>query len=95
MIPWEQQENGDEICAKILELKRDGFTIVGVEQTKNSVPLYDFNVPPKVAYIVGNEIDGVSQELLQMCDAVVCIPMLGQKESLNVSVATGVVLFHT
>lgn len=94
MIPWEQQGTGAEILIRITELKAEGFTIVSLEQTPSSVSLYDFVVPKKVAYIVGNEIDGVSAELLQVSDAVVDIPMAGEKESLNVGVATGIVLFH-
>ncbi len=94
MIPWEQKGSGEEILALIDELKQEGFTIVSLEQTPSSVSLYDFPVPEKVAYIVGNEIDGVSTELLEVSDIVVDIPMAGEKESLNVGVATGIVLFH-
>jgi tRNA G18 (ribose-2'-O)-methylase SpoU len=94
MIPWEQKGNGEEIVTLINELKQEGFVIVALEQTPSSVSLYDFPVPEKVAYIVGNEIDGVSKELLAVCDVVVEIPMAGEKESLNVGVATGIVLFH-
>jgi tRNA G18 (ribose-2'-O)-methylase SpoU len=94
MIPWEQQENGASIEKRIQELKEAGFTIVAVEQVPNAVSLYDFSVPNKVAYILGNEINGVCEELLQLSDVVTQIPMLGQKESLNVGVTTGIVLFH-
>ncbi len=94
MIPWEQKEVETEIISCITELKSQGYHIVSLEQTRDSVSLYDFIVPEKVAYIVGNEIDGVSQALLNVSDTVVHIPMYGEKESLNVSVATGIVLFH-
>jgi tRNA G18 (ribose-2'-O)-methylase SpoU len=94
MIPWEQKGNGEEIVTLINELKQEGFVIVALEQTPSSVSLHDFPVPEKVAYIVGNEIDGVSKKLLSMCDVSVDIPMAGEKESLNVGVATGIVLFH-
>lgn len=94
MIPWEQKENGLEIQDRIQELKELGFTIAAVEQTKDAVSLYDFTVPDKVAYILGNEIDGVSQELLELADVAVQIPMQGKKESLNVGVTAGIVLFH-
>jgi 23S rRNA (guanosine2251-2'-O)-methyltransferase len=93
MISWEQHDNGAPVLSCIEGLKKDGFTIVAVEQAHNSVSLYDFIVPNKVAYIVGNEIDGVSQELLSVADALVEIPMLGKKESLNVGVTLGIVLF--
>lgn len=94
MIPWEQRSTGAEMLARITELKMEGFSIVALEQTASSISLYDFKVPEKVAYIVGNEIDGVSEELLSACNVVVEIPMAGEKESLNVGVATGIVLFH-
>lgn len=95
MVAWQQKENGEEIHKKIDELKNEGFTIVALEQTESSVSLYDFKVPEKVAYIIGNEIDGVSEELLKVSDVIVEIPMSGHKESLNVGVATGIILFHT
>ena len=94
MIAWEQQENGEEIMNRVSSLREEGFTIVAVEQTKNAVSLYDFVVPQKVVYIFGNEIDGVSKELLALCDTVVEIPMQGKKESLNVGVSVGIVLFY-
>lgn len=93
MIAWEQKESGLPIRERVAELKKEGFTIVAVEQTKRSISLYDFVVPQKVAYILGNEVDGVSPELLEVADVVVEIPMSGEKESLNVGVATGIVLF--
>lgn len=94
MIAWEQRENGEDIKERIVKLKEDGFTIVAVEQTRSSISLYDFTVPQKTVYVVGNEIDGVSKELLEVSDVAVEIPMAGKKESLNVGVATGIVLFH-
>ncbi len=94
MIPFQAKESGEDILKRIDELKSDGFTIVALEQTAGSISLYDFIVPQKVVYIVGNEIDGVSLELLSVCDLVVEIPMAGKKESLNVGVATGVLLFY-
>jgi 23S rRNA (guanosine2251-2'-O)-methyltransferase len=93
MIPWEKKESTEEVLETIRELKGSGFTIVALEQTPSSISLHEFAVPKKVAYIVGNEVDGVQKELLDAADAVVEIPMQGQKESLNVSVATGILLF--
>lgn len=93
MIPWEKKESVAEVLTAISELKKSGFTIVALEQTIKSIPLHDFKVPSKVAYIVGNEVDGVSEVLLDEADTIVEIPMHGKKESLNVSVATGILLF--
>jgi len=97
-IAWEHigdaaSESIKESLELITQLKKDGFTIVAVEQASNSVSLYDFQVPEKVAYIMGAEVEGVHQELIEVADVVVEIPMAGMKESLNVSVTTGIVLF--
>ena len=94
MIPFEKLGSEEEITQRITKLKSDGFTIVALEQTPQSISMYDFLVPTKVAYIVGNEIDGVRHNLIDVCDLVVEIPMAGEKESLNVAVATGILLFH-
>lgn len=90
-IPWEHQPDASEVLQR---LKEEGVQIVSVEQTPDAVSLPDFTVPNEVAYVMGNEVEGVSKEVLEQSDAVVDIPMLGSKESLNVSVATGIVLYH-
>lgn len=90
-MPWEQIATTNEIIER---LKGDGVTVVAVELAKGSVPLKDFKEPEQVAYIVGNEVDGVRPETLAAADVIVELPMLGQKESLNVSVTAGVVLYH-
>lgn len=93
VIPFEHIENVD--TENLIErLKEEGYVIVAVEQTVNSINLYDLTVPPKVCYVLGNEIDGVGKELLALADIAVEIPMRGKKESLNVSVTAGIVLFH-
>lgn len=93
MVPWEQHSSDTDISLCIQKLKQEGFTIVAVEQTPQAVSLYDFAVPQKVAYILGNEVEGVSRALLDAADSAVEIPMQGHKESLNVSVAAGIILF--
>lgn len=75
------------------ELQKEGYTVVAVEQSKDSISFYDFEVPEKVAYIFGAEVEGVQQELIEVADIVLEIPMNGIKESLNVSVTAGIVLF--
>jgi tRNA G18 (ribose-2'-O)-methylase SpoU len=90
-IEWEHSED----IKKVIEsLKKEGLVIVAVEQTENSESLNDFSVPDSVAYIMGNEVEGVSKTALSLVDKAVEIPMLGTKESLNVSVAAGIVLYH-
>lgn len=90
-VEWEHADTATEI---IKSLQANGVTVVAVEQTGNSVSLQDSQVPAKVAYILGNEVDGVSEAALQIADKVVEIPMYGTKESLNVSVAAGIILYH-
>lgn len=89
MVPFERYEE-----PPIAELKSQGFTIVGLEQDKRSVMLPDYTVPQKVALFLGNEIDGIYPEFRDQCDALIEIPMKGGKESFNVSVATGIALYH-
>lgn len=90
MVTWEHHK---EIGPVIEELKRDGFYVIALEQTPSSKDLKSLSKPDKFALIVGNEITGVSKEALDASDVVAEIPMLGLKESLNVSVAAGVALF--
>lgn len=78
----------------IAALKADGYSVVGLEQDERSVMLPDYKVPNKVALILGNEIDGIYPEYRDQCDALIEIPMHGHKESFNVSVATGIALYH-
>lgn len=88
-VPWEQARDPAKAIAK---LKKRGYTIVALEQTKKALDLAAYNPPPKVCLIVGHEVLGVPKELLRLCDAVVHIPMHGRKESLNVAVAAGIAL---
>lgn len=87
-------EKTDSLPALIKELQESGVVVVAVEQSEVSIPLKDFSPAPNVAYIMGNEIEGVPQEVLRMVDVIIELPMLGEKESLNVSVAAGIVLYH-
>jgi tRNA G18 (ribose-2'-O)-methylase SpoU len=89
-IPWEQV---DDILVLIKRLQSEGVTVVAVELASEAISLYDFKVPKSVAYIMGSETEGLSQEVLEAADHILEIPMLGKKESLNVSVSAGVVLY--
>ncbi len=91
MVPWVHYATTAEA---IVALQAEGVTIVAVEQSDQSISLYDFVPPTNIAYIFGNEIEGVPADILTLCDTVLEIPMLGQKESLNVSVTAGIVLFQ-
>ena len=89
-VEWESVAGIKEL---IKNLKKEKFQIIAVEQDKKSIDYKDLKKNEKVLLIVGNEVDGVDKEVLNLCDDIVEIPMLGKKESLNVSVATGVVLY--
>ncbi|HEC30698.1 MAG TPA: TrmH family RNA methyltransferase [Candidatus Yonathbacteria bacterium] len=90
-VQWEYFKNINTI---IKELKKENFGITAVEQSKNSVDYKTFNLKQKIAFIFGNEVRGISKQLLEKCDKIIEIPMRGKKESLNVSVSAGVVLFR-
>lgn len=90
-VPWEQVATTKEIIER---LQADGVTVVAVELAEGSVSLKGFKEPEHVAYIVGNEVDGVAKDTLTLADTIVELPMLGDKESLNVSVTAGIVLYH-
>ena len=92
VVPWEYV---NEITELISRLKAEGVTIVAVEQALSSVLLGEFVVPAKVAYILGSETEGVAPAVLAHVDTILELPMHGMKESLNVSVTAGIVLYHT
>ncbi len=78
----------------ILSMKQSGFTVVGVEQDGRSVDYKKTKKTSKMVFIVGTETTGMTKSLLAVCDLIVEIPMHGKKESLNVSVAAGIVLYR-
>jgi 23S rRNA (guanosine2251-2'-O)-methyltransferase len=90
LVPWEYVTTGTALLKK---LKKQDYKIVALEQAENSVNYKKIKKSAKVALIVGNEVGGVSKSLLRLADQVAEIPMRGKKESLNVAVATGVMLF--
>ena len=86
----------EDTMEAVLRLKAEGFALVAVEQTVYSISLENF-VPEcgrRYAYVFGNEVDGVRQDVVDACDFSLEIPQFGTKHSLNVSVAAGVVLWH-
>ncbi len=90
-IPW---ESVDDIFVLIKKLKTEGVTVVAVELDERAVSLPDFVVPESVAYILGAEVEGLPKDVLDAVDVILEIPMRGKKESLNVSVSAGVVLYR-
>jgi 23S rRNA (guanosine2251-2'-O)-methyltransferase len=78
------------------ELKKNGFTILSIEQTENSVSLEKFEAETtkKYALIFGNEVSGVEQDIIDLSDAVIEIPQVGTKHSLNISICAGIVMWE-
>ena len=90
-IPWIYEKG---VTKAINDLKKEGFTIVAIEQSKRSVDYRTLNFPKKMALVVGNEVKGLPKNILDKCERIIEIPMRGEKESLNVGVAAGIVLFE-
>lgn len=90
-IPWEYFSQPDSLLQK---LKKDGTKIIGIEQAKNSVDYKKIKLEDKNLFILGNEVEGISQDILNHCDKIAEIPMKGKKESLNVAVTAGIALFR-
>ena len=92
-VDWIFEEN---INTAIDNLKKENFNIIGIEQTSTSQLISDFeiNTDEKYALILGNEVDGISDEALNNIDNFLEIPQLGTKHSLNVSICGGIVIWE-
>ena len=90
-VPWAYVDNS---TSKINELKKAGYTIYAVEQTNDSVSYTDIEYTFPMCIIMGNEVDGVTDSLIESADHAIELPMLGLKHSLNVSVAYGIILYN-
>jgi tRNA G18 (ribose-2'-O)-methylase SpoU len=82
------------INALIDTLKKSGYQLVGLEQDERAIKLPNYKPTGKVALLLGEEVHGITQQLRDLCDELIEIPMNGQKESFNVAVATGIALYH-
>lgn len=90
-VKWRYFETTEEACQV---LKSSGYTLYAVEQVEGSVLLQDFKARPCSAFILGNEVEGVSDTVLPFCDAAIEIPQEGTKHSLNVSVCAGILMWE-
>jgi 23S rRNA (guanosine2251-2'-O)-methyltransferase len=92
-VDWSHHEN---TAVLLNDLKKEGWKIVVVEQTTNSVPLQHVPVERagKICLVFGNEINGVSDDALPLADVAIEIPQSGTKHSLNISVCIGIVAWH-
>jgi tRNA G18 (ribose-2'-O)-methylase SpoU len=91
IVPWSHHATAAEA---IESLRAQSIQILAVEKTETSVQLYDFSLHYPVALVMGNEVDGLSEETIALCDATVHLPMHGLKNSLNVSVAFGIAMYE-
>lgn len=91
-VPWEVVPNIHELIPR---LKADGVKVFAVEQDAHSTPYTKWKPEGEAAFIFGNEVEGVPKDVLHSCDGILEIPMHGKKESLNVSVSAGIVLFNS
>ncbi|WP_396195400.1 RNA methyltransferase [Flavobacterium sp.] len=91
-VAWEYQKNVTEVIA---QLKKDSVEVFAVEQVENAVFLQDFKPQKETKYalVFGNEVYGVSQEAIALCNGAIEIPQLGTKHSLNISVSAGIVIW--
>lgn len=92
IVPWEYWINAKECIQKLLKSKKS-VQIIALEQNKKSIDYQKFKPKYPICLVVGHEIEGVEKGILDMCDAVIEIPMRGKKKSLNVSVAFGVAVY--
>lgn len=90
-VRWRYFDTTEDACKY---LKENNYVINAVEQIENSVMLNDYVPVERSAYIFGNEVDGVDDEVLPYCDSAIEIPQEGTKHSLNVSVSAGIVMYH-
>lgn len=91
-VPWQKAE---DVPMLLKSLKQEGYTLVAVEQVEESMLLQHFDPPTgaKFAFVFGNEVEGVSQEVIDLVDICLEIPQFGTKHSFNVSVSAGIVLW--
>lgn len=91
-LSWEHAKTPGLLLKR---LKREGWRVVGVEQDGQSKDYRNFKTEGPTVFVFGNEVRGLSKSLRDSCDELVEIPMKGKKESLNVAVTAGIILFST
>lgn len=88
LVPFEYREE-----PPLAALREAGYRIVALEQADTSIDLKEYSLPDKLALLLGEEVHGITPEILAQVDDIIEIPMRGHKESFNVSVATGIALY--
>ena len=91
-VNWKYVKNTTDALQQLI---KEGYYIVGVEQADKSTLLNEFKLPKKpIAIIMGNEVNGVDQQAIELCNEVIEIPQFGTKHSLNIAVTTGIVIWN-
>ena len=90
-VPWEHRDNAVDL---ISEKKEEGYRVIAVEILEGAVLYTDADYAGPLLLLVGNEANGLPEEILGLADDVVSIPMKGHKNSLNVAVAAGIILYE-
>jgi len=90
-LSWEYFASAEEA---LIRAKEENYFVLALEQSENSLTYDTLFSQEKIALILGTEVTGLPKEIIQLCDAVIEIPMRGKKESLNVSVAGGIALYE-
>ena len=92
-VPWHYYKNASEAAHY---LKKNGYQIIAVEQAENKINLQDYypSEDKKMVLVFGNEVKGISDEVMQMADICLEIPQFGTKHSFNISVSIGIVLWE-
>ena len=90
-VNWKYNKNTTDAVKQLI---KDGYHVVGIEQAYKSTKLNEFELPKKpIAIILGNEVSGVDQQAIDLCNEVIEIPQFGTKHSLNIAVTTGIVIW--
>ncbi len=90
-VPWEYR---DDAVALVRELREQGVQVIVLEHTSESRPFEQLEINFPACLVVGNEVFGVQDKIVEMADAAIEIPMFGNKQSLNVTIAYGIVIYH-
>ncbi len=91
MVKWEQS---DEVFTVLSRLRTEGYMILALEQTSIAIDITKFSAPDKCVLLLGSEVNGISEELLEQVDQTLVIPMFGTKESFNVVQAAAMALYQ-
>ena len=89
-MKWRYFETTEAACR---QLKEEGYRIFAVEQIEGSIPMQDYEFSKQTAFVLGNEVEGVSEEALPYCEGAIELPQVGTKHSINVSVCAGIVMW--